>query len=42
MVATKEEQLAEIIAKATQIAQQTNVQTGVYVPQQVAQSSVVN
>ena len=31
MVATKEEQLAEIIAKATQIAQQTNAQNGVYV-----------
>lgn len=31
MVATKEEQLAEIIAKATQISQQTNAQSGVYV-----------
>jgi hypothetical protein len=42
MVATKEEQLAELIAKATQIAQQTNAQSGVYVAQGDTQSSVVN
>ena len=38
MVATKEEQLAELIAKATQIAQQTNAQTGVYVSPKSAEA----
>jgi hypothetical protein len=42
MVATKEEQLAELIAKAVQISQQANAQTGEYVTQGDTQSSVVN